>query len=234
MEGSVNALADIFEQYRFNSGNELWKSGKLTAVTAIKAKAESNIIFYRKEITNALNKQKTIHGYQGADKLKTSLEKEFKYYQLGLYLSAYASFLEVVLGGNYSRDYLDHMAGKIRENSYQYRLDYSACYEQLEDYMKGTVQNIALSGIGKAGTMAGKALAKVPVLSKGPVDEALIAAGHKLKDLGSEHGKTAMRDFRDNRDAGIQMFTENIDTINKLSNQPVEVMFDKEQVYICA
>lgn len=234
LEGSVNTLADILEQYRYNSENTLWKSGKLTAVTTIKAKAESNIIFYRKEIGNALSKQRIIHAYQGADKLKASIEKGFKYYQLSVYLSAYSSFLEVILGGNFSRGYLDHMAGKIRENSYQYQIDYSACYEQLENYMERSAQSITLSGIGKAGTLVGKTLAKVPVLSKGPVDEMLIEAGRKLTDLGLEHGKAAMKDFCENRDAGIQLFIENIDIINELSNQRVEVLFDKEQIYLCA
>ena len=44
---------------------------------------------------------------------------------------------------------------------------------------------------------------------------------------------TSMRDFRNNRDAGIRMFLGNIDTINEMSNRPLEILFDKEMVYIC-
>ncbi len=151
-----------------------------------------------------------------------------------VYISAYSSFLEAILAGNYARDYLEHMASKIREYAFQYKMDYTKYYEQLEDYMKGSVQAVALSEIGKAGTAAGKALAKVPILSKGPVDEALIAAGKKIRDVGSGHGKSTMKEFRNNRDAGIQMFVSNIETVNELSNRPVEVLFNKEEVYICA
>lgn len=233
LEGAVNMLSDTLEQYRYNSSQELWKSGKLTSVTNIKGKAESNIIFYRKQITNAFANVKRIHAYQDADKLKSKLEHNFKYYQLSCYIYAYASFLEVILGNNFSEEYLNHMSGKIREYSYQYRVDYTKCYDELEEYMKGSIQAVALSGLGKAGKVAGKAIGRIPVINRGPVDEALIAAGSSIKKMGSKHGKNAMRDFRNNRDAGIRMFLGNIDTINEMSNRPLEILFDKETVYIC-
>ena len=234
LEGSVNSLSDILKQYRYNSDNALWKSGKLTAVTTIKGNAEDNIIFYRKNITAAMETQRKFHSYYDADKIKKSLERSFKYYQLSIYIAAYASFLEVILADNYARAYLEHMAAKIREDAFQYQIDYTKCYEQLEDYMKKTFQAVTLGGIGKAGIAIGKAIAKDPILSKGPVDEAFIAAGKMFKNAGSGHGKSAMREFRNNRDAGIQMFATNIETLNELSNRPVEVLFDREEVYICA
>ena len=234
LEGSINALADILEQYRFNDDNAIWKSGKLTVVTTIKGKAESNIIFYRKCIAAEMDKQRAFHSYSDAEKVKKSLERFFKYYQLSVYLSAYASFLEVVLAGNYEQDYLEHMAAKIREYAFQYRMDYSNCYERLEEYMKGSLQAVVLGRIGKAGTAAGKMLAKVPILSKGPVDEALIMAGKKIEGAGVDRGKTAMKDFRNIRDAGTEVFARNIETFNELCNRPLEVLFDGDEVYLCA
>lgn len=234
VKGAINSLADILEQYRYNSDNTFWKSGKLTAVTQYKGLAESNIFFYRQEITNALNQKKQIHGYQAADKLKSKLDDSFRFYQLSVYLHSYASFLEVVLSGNSSKDYLDHMSEKIRNYAFQYRKDYTECYDQLENYMKDTVQATALSGIGNASKAAGEVIAKMPLISKGPVDEALVAVGNKIKGIGAKHGKAAMRDFRDNRDVGIQLFLNSIDTINEVSNRPVELLFDQENIYICA
>jgi hypothetical protein len=37
-----------------------------------------------------------------------------------------------------------------------------------------------------------------------------------------------------NRDAGIQLFAENVERLNALANKPVELLFDNENVYICA
>ena len=38
LEGAVNSLSDILEQYKYNSANELWKGSQLTVVSAIKGK----------------------------------------------------------------------------------------------------------------------------------------------------------------------------------------------------
>ena len=234
LEGSINSLSDILEQYRFNADQSSWKSSKLTSVTGIKATAENNIIFYRKEITKVLEKQKTIHSRHSAEKLKTEVEHQFRYLQLSTYLYAYSSFLEVLLSGNYSEDYLDHMSEKIRDYSTQYRLDYTACYDQLEKYMSDNVQAVAFNNIGKISKAAGETIEKIPVIRRGPVDEALISAGNKMKGFGEKQVKTAMNDFRTNSDAGIQFFLGNISTINELSNRPVEVFFDNDDIYICA
>ncbi len=234
LEGSINSLSDILEQYRFNADQSSWKNSKLTSVTGIKATAERNIIFYRKQITNILEKQKTIHSSHSAEKLKNEVEHQFRYLQLSTYLYAYSSFLEVLLSGNYSEEYLDHMSEKIRDYSTQYRLDYTACYDQLEKYMVDTVQAVAFNNIGKISKAAGETIEKIPVIRRGPVDEALISAGNKMKGFGEKKVKTAMNDFRTNSDAGIQFFLGNISTINELSNRPVEVFFDNDDIYICA
>ena len=234
IEANVNLLADVLEQYKFNSDNEIWKSAKLTSVTNIKGNAEKNIIFYRKEISKVFKEHNLIHSNQKADKIKSKLDGYFKYYKLSIYVIAYASFLELILGENFQREYIDHISCKISDYSYLYKVDYSKCYEQLEDYMKGSVQSTALSGLGTISKAAGNALAKVPVLSKGPVDEALISAGNIIQKISSKHGKEVMHDFRSNQDAGIGLFLENIEFINNMSNRPVEVLFDKENIYICA
>lgn len=231
--GDVYSLGDILEQYRINSGNAVWKNGNYGAVTLIKREAEHNIVFYRSEIQKTMNKKSVLYSNLDADKVKKDLDKNFKYYQLSIYISAYASFLDIILTENYTKENLEQAASKIRENAGQYRELYTECYKKLEEYMKGSLPAVAIGGIGKAGTIAGKALAKVPILSRGPVDEALIAAGNKLKNVSADFGKEAMRNFSANQDAGIEMFAENIETMNAISNKPVEILFDREGVYIC-
>lgn len=74
LEGAVNSLADIFDQYRFNSDNNLWKSSQLTVATTIKGKAEHAIIFYRKEIKNAINKKGHFHVNSQVDKVVETIQ----------------------------------------------------------------------------------------------------------------------------------------------------------------
>lgn len=234
LEGALNSLSDILGQYQFNNDNEVWKGSQLTVVSSIKGTAEHNIIFYRKEIANVFGKQKLVHVKQQTDKMKEILGQKFKYYQLGVYIYAYASFLEVVLGGNFTKEYLKHTSDKVEDYLLQYRLDYSKCYEELEDYSRSSLQTRMLNGLGVAGTFTGNALEKIPVISKGPVDEALIAAGEGMQKLSSKHTDKVMKDFQNNRDAGIRLFVENIEVLNEISNKPVEVLFDEDELYICA
>lgn len=232
LEATVNTLADIFDHYRFNSDNDLWKVSQLTVVTTIKGKAEQSIIFYRKEIEKAIRETRRLHVNYQVDKAGRKIQHHFKYYQLGVYLYAYASFLEVVLNGNFRKDYLDHICEKLREYSQQYRFDYTEIYDRLESYTKSSVETIALKGIGKASKGIGSAIGRIPVVSRGPVDEALIAAGNSAKNLSRKHSNSTMRAFRNNRDAGIQLFLENIDKVNQISNKPVEILFNRDMVYI--
>ena len=232
VEGSLKTLYEILNDYKYNNNNESWKAAKFNTVSMIKDDANKKISFYHKEITGGLHKQKAVHGYQDADKLKTSFERSLKYYKLSISLYAFASFLEVILGGNFDRAYLDSKADNIRKYSIQYKADYKKCYEQLEYYMKGSFQAVTLNKIGKVGTATGKALNRIPIINKGSAGDALMIKGLKIKKIGANHGISAMRHFRHNQDDGIRMFMSNIDTINVLSNQPLEVLFNKEKVFI--
>lgn len=233
LEGAMNSLSDILEQFQFNSTNRLWKGSQLTIVTSIKGKAEHNIIFYRKEIAKILEKKKGIHIDQNIIQIKRKLEHNFKYYQLGTYLYAYASFLEIMLGENRHKDFLGYIENKIEEYSLQYRLDYSKCYEKLENFSYSTIQSKALVRLGAVGKSTGNIIAKIPVISKGSVDEVLIDVGNKIEKVGSKHAEKVMEEFRNNREAGIQIFIENIRNMNSISNHPVELFFDRNELYVC-
>ena len=234
LEGIVNSLSSIMDDYRYNSDNELWLGSRLTNVTAAKTDAEQNIIFYRKQVKKALEKKSWLHSDGKVNKLNDDLQHGFKYYQMSVYIFAYSSFLEVVLGGNYEKSFLDHVIEKISDYSFQYRQDYSDCYEQLEQYSRSSVQTKILEGMGKAGKSVGSAIASIPVINKGILDEALIATGDSLGKISAHNVDKVMSGFRNNRDAGIQLFQESIATINQMSNQPVEVLFDRDNLYICA
>lgn len=233
LEGIVNSLSSIMEDYRYNSNNQLWLGSRLTNVTAAKTNAEQNIIFYRKQVTKALEKKAWLHSNGKVNKLHDDLQHSFKYYQMSVYIFAFSSFLEVVLGGNYSQSFLNRISEKISDYSFQYWQDYSDCYEQLEQYSHSSVQTKLLESMEKAGKAAGNAIAGIPVIRKGPIDEALIAVGDKLGEVGTHGVNQVMSTFRNNRDAGIQLFQKSIATINQMSNKPVEVLFDRETLYIC-
>ena len=233
LKGSVNALFEIMNDYRFNYYNMTWKNGKFVIASDIKTKAESSIIFYRDNIRSEMNKRNTIHSNQQAQKIINEVQDKFKCYQLSTYLYAYASFVEVVLGDNYNSEYLDKVSERIEDNSFQYYKDYTECYDMLSKYSSSSVGTAALKGLGSASKSVGNVIAKIPIIRKGPVDEVLIAAGDSAKKLSSQNSEKALHEFSDKQGAGVYLFVENIETINTMNNQAIEMMFDQDTIYVC-
>ena len=235
LEGAINSLSDIYEKYSFNSENALWKTSQLTIVSSMKARAEDGIVFYRKRIISSLERRKTVmYSQQSITKLQTELQQNFKGYNIAVYLHSYASFLEVVLGGNHNANYLNAVAEKIKAYSHQYRVDYTTVYNQLNEYVNSSTQKKFLDGVSSIGKAAGNVIAKVPVISKGLLDEALIATGDKIDAFTERRADAVMEKFMENREVGIQLFLENIESINQMCNSKLDLLFDKDVLYICA
>ena len=234
LKGSVNALSEIMKDYRYNYDNATWKNGKFVIGSDIKTKAGNSIIFYRKAVKSEMDKRNAIHNNQQAQKIINKVQYDIKCYQLSLYLYAYASFVEIILGDNYNSEYLDNVMGRIEINSYQYRIDYTDCYDMLSEYSRTTVETAALKGLGSASKNVGKAIAKIPVIRKGPVDEALIAAGNSAKKISNKTSERVLNEFSEKRDPGVRFFVESIETINTMNNQAIVMMFDQDNIYICA
>ena len=233
LKGSVNALFEIMNDYRFNYYNMTWKNGKFVIASDIKTKAESSIIFYRGIIKDEMDKRNAIHSNQQAQKIINKVQQNFKRYQLSIYLYAYAAFVEVVLGDNYNSEYLDKVSERIEDNSFQYYKDYTECYDMLSKYSGSSVGTAALNGLGSASKSVGNVIAKIPIIRKGPVDEVLIAAGDSAKKLSSQNSEKALHEFSDKQGTGVYLFVESIETINTMNNQAIEMMFDQDTIYVC-
>ena len=73
---------------------------------------------------------------------------------------------------------------------------------------------------------------KIPVISKGQVDEALISAGDKLAEINKEKLRKQMTSLIEHQSNSVRPFIENIDTVNQLYNKPVQLLVDRENLYI--
>ena len=146
------------------------------------------------------------------DKVKS----EFKEYQLALYIYGFAYFLEVMLQENFEEAYLSAISKKIDEMSFRYRELYSLAYSQIESLSKSSLQAHLFGGLSVLNKATGEAIAKMPVISKSQIDETLIEAGERI-------GTYCVRPFIDN-----------INTVNRLYNEPVELIFNSETLYLGA
>ncbi len=232
LKGDIKFLTDILNNYKYNWNNEKYKNSNHIKVLDIKQAAERKIDFYREQISSKINKKSFFHSDQDVKKQLGKIQTEFKDYQLSLYLYAFSSFLEVMLLENFDSGYLDGIAKKIEDYSYMYRELYTSCYNQIERYAKSSIQSGLLNGLSSVNRFAGKTLAKVPVISKSQIDETLIETGDKLGKFGSTRIEQSMKQLLDKQDCCVAPFIENINAVNRLYNQPIELLFDNENIYI--
>ncbi len=232
LKGNLIFLYDLFNNYKYNWNNEMYKNSNHIKVLDIRQEAEKKIAFYREQIIAKVNKKSFIHSDQTVNKQLQAVQDQFKDYQLALYLLGFSSFLEVMLLGNFDADYLTGISKKLEDYSLKYRELYTKCFVEIEGYSSTSVQSSVLKGLSKASSSVGKFVEKIPVISKGQADEALIAAGDKLEEINSGKLKKQMKLLIEHQSNFVRPFIENIDTINELNNKSVQLVVDKENLYI--
>ena len=232
LKGNLNALADVLNNYKFNWDNEKYKDHKHILIQDIKREAEQSIILYREQLTIALDKKALFHS---AQEVKSTLNKtiaRINDYQLALYSFSFSSFLEVMLLENFDTNYLNSIANKIQEYSDDYAELYEKYAAKLEKDLKTSLEGYALKGLSKISGGAGKIVEKIPVISKSQLDENLIKVSGKLQDVDINRTQNVMQILADSQTDYISSFVENIHTIDNLYNQPMQLMFDSENIYI--
>lgn len=230
LQGDLNVLSDILNNYKYNFDNEKYKTNKHIQVQEIKRNAEQSILFYREQIGNKIRKRRLIHFDQEANIILDKLNEQFKDYQLALYLYSFSSFAEVMLLENFNSGYLESVIERINEHSSQYKKLYTECYDLMKNYYKSSIQSGLVNGLSKASKLVGNTIAKVSVISNSQIDEILIKSGEKLNSyLDNKPDKTMQKLIE--VDDVTTPFVENIETVNMLYNNKTEYYIDKENIY---
>lgn len=227
----IKNLMDITSNYKFNWDNEKYVSAKLNLVQDIKREARKNVDFYEGQINKISEKKDLVHLSKNVKSRSDALNHAFNYYRMSVQIYSFASFLEVMLIGNFNAEFLQNVSTDLEEQSYQYRILYTKCYEQLSDYAKSAMENHVVKGIGKISKAAGSTIAKIPVISNGQVDETLIEAGTNLQKYTGNQESTLSK-FTENKDTAIPTFIENVKMVGMYFNQSEGMVFDYENVYI--
>ena len=89
-----------------------------------------------------------------------------------------------------------------------------------------------LNGLAKISKTSGQLISKVPVVNKSPIDGVLMETGERLEKFESNKTNKTLKNFIDARSSQVQLFVDNINTVNKLYNEPLEFLIYKEYIYI--
>lgn len=232
LKGNLTFLYDIFNNYKYNWNNDMYKKNNHIKVLDIKQAAERQIDFCCKQIASKVNKKSFFHSDQLVNKQLASVEDQFKDYQLSLYLLAFSSFLEILLLENYNADYLSDLSKKLDNYSIKYRELYTTCHVEIEKYSSSSLESTLLKGLSKASTFGGSFAKKIPLISDTQVDETLLSTGKKISEYGNDKVKKQLQPLTERKENFIRPFIENINTINELYNQPIQIAIDENNLYI--
>lgn len=232
IRGDLTFLSDILENYKYNWNNEKYKASNYIKVLDIKQSAEHKINLYRSTIRDKATKRNLLHSDKDVKKQLSTIRDDFKEYQLSLYLYAYAAFLEVMLLENYEAAYLEKISARIEEYSLKYRELYTEVYDLIEGYSQSSIQTNLLKGVSKVSKAAGEMIEKVPVISKGQLDETLIEASGKLDDFKSKRTEKTMQNFIERQHSYVRPFIDNINMLSVVYNSDLTIAFDSENLYI--
>ena len=231
-QANLKVLTDTLEGYKHNWDNAQYLQNHHMKALDIKQAAEKNIIFYQEQIAAAIKKMPSIHLDQAVKAAITELGKLFSQYRMALYQFSFASFLEVMLLGNFRQAYLDQVAAKVQDYNQHYQIQFSECRDMIKRYSSESVETKVLAGIGNAGKALGKFIGSVPFLAQGPVDEWLQDNGEALLKGNDEKTQKVAALFGTEEKIGNEVFVDSIRNVALISNQTTDVLFDGEALYL--
>lgn len=232
LKADLDFLMDIYNNYKFNWNSEKYKTANHTKALDIRQESGKQIDFYREQIKKRIRKKALFHSDQDVRKQLNQVQDEFKEYQLALYIYGFAYFLEVMLQENYDTLYLEAISKKIDNMAFQYRELYSLAYSQIEGLSKTSLQSKFLSGLSTVNRVTGETIAKIPGISRSQIDETLIDAGKKIGTYEDKRIQTTMSKLVERQSSCVRPFIENINTVNKLYNEPMTLIFNNETLYL--
>ena len=118
--------------------------------------------------------------------------------------------------------------------SLQYKELYTQCYEEISGYSSSSLQSSVLKGLSKAAIAVGKVVEKMPVVGDTQADETLVSAGDKLNDISAERVRRQMQKLIERQSNFVRPFIDNINMINDLYNKPLQMLVDKDNLYIAS
>ena len=234
LQGDLNMLSDILDKYKFNWDNDQYRGNYHMKALDIKQSAEQNIIFYQKQIADKIKGLPPVFLDQAIRDTMNKIADNFHDYSMALYLFAFSSYLEVMLLGNFSEEYLNSVAQRVREYQAYYQDQFKKCRDYIAKVSGDSVQMKVQDAVGQAGKFLGNLIGSSPLLNKGPVDEWLKNGGEQLLKGKDEKIAKLVAKFETEQETGSELFVESIRNVGLVCNKTQAVMFDKENLYLVA
>lgn len=234
IEADLKALTEIIKEYKYNFDNAEYKTNHHKLALDIKRTSERNIIFYQKQILEAMKDNKLFHVQNDINSKQKSLQSLFRYYRMSTYIYSFSSYIEVMLLGNFRTEYINQVKSKVEEYSSEYSKVHSDCLEGLKKQTESSLDRRILKGVGTATKAVGGLIGSIPKVKNGNVDEWLADKGEDMQKQSESIGSEALSEFESISDSGSGTFIESLVMLDRLNNNTSEIYIDGGNVYLVA
>ena len=231
IESSLQTLSEIISSYRYTWDNELQRDTNHKTVATIKMNSLHEIRFYQEEISRKLRSGKAVT-QNAVDNLYDSLKNSFRYYRMALFNYALASFLDIMLSGNFSEDFIVSRKTQIEGFASDYRTFFEKASLMLEESGSRTVDSRIFKSLGAAGRGIGEAINTFPVVNRNTIAERIWNSGNRMTDRAEEQSVKAVRNFASFSSPGTSLITDRMDDIGRIFNHTENILFDSDSLYL--
>lgn len=228
LQGDLNMLTDIMDKYKFNWHSEQYRNNYHMKALDIKQSAEQNIIFYQKQIADKIKGLPPVFFDQGLRDMMNKITDDFQDYNMALYLFAFSSYLEVMLLGNFSEEYLNAVAQRVRDYQAYYQEQFDKCRDYIKKVSGDSVQMKVQDAAGQAAKFLGS------LVDLGPVDDWLRDGGDQLLKDKEDRIAKLVAEFETRQEMGSELFIDSIRNVQTICNETQAILFDKDYLYLVA
>lgn len=232
IEGDMETLSSLLTKYKHNWDNDHFITNNHNIVLDIQRTARKNMIFYQKNVAEALSAKKLFVSQSKVNSTLDDLLKKFRYYRLSLYTFAMASFIEIMLSGDFKEENILCVKEEIEKMSEAYRDLFGLCSMHLEKMSDSSIETNLLKGIGTASKAVGKLIESIPYIKEGQVDEFLQERGEHLKDNAVLIERKTVEAFAEISNPGVNVFTERMSDMINIYCHTEAIYFDDNQIYL--
>lgn len=234
IEADVESLLKIAVDYKYSWDNELSVASSHKLAIDIQNRARKNMISYQKKISDTVSSKQLVVAQNMVKSTLYALEKQFKYYRLSLYTFSLASFMEIMLSGNFKEEYIASVKDEISALSDAYRTQFEKGSLYLERLSNSDVEAKVVKGIGSASIAVSKLIGSIPLVKEGPVDEFLQDKGAHLQDDAVGLEQDAVKAFAAVNNPGTRIFMDKMEDMIQIYNHTSQICFDSERIYLLA
>ncbi|MFV0467068.1 MAG: hypothetical protein ACK5ML_13555 [Lachnospiraceae bacterium] len=234
IEADVQTLSNIIRKYKLNWDNEHFVASNHKMVLDIQRTARKHMNSYQKKVIEAMKSKQLIVAHSKVKSTMNDLQKKFQYYRLSLYTFSMASFIEIMLSGNFKEEYITGIMTEVEGFSIDYRNLYTQCSTFLENLIESSLETNALKRLGTASKAVGKLICSIPVIKEGSVDEFLQEGDIRLKNNAKGLETNVVESFAHISNPDTKVFIDKMKDMIQIYNHTSEIYFDEKKIYLVA